>query len=100
VEQIYAYRLANRPALAAWTAQAGAATGFESRDRLGGIRAPTLVLTGTADNVIDHRNSELLAEGIPGARLERFDGGGHLFLWEEPEHFAAVAGDFLAEGGA
>ena len=97
VEQIYAYRLANRPDLAAWTAQAGAAAAFDSLDRLGGIRAPTLVLTGTADNVIDHRNSHVLAEGIPGARLEHFAGGGHLFLWEEPERFAAAVADFLEE---
>ena len=100
VEQIYAYRLVNRPDLAAWAAQAAAGAAFDSRDRLGGIRAPTLVLTGTADNVIDHRNSELLAQGIAGARLEHFHGGGHLFLWEEPERFAATVGDFLAAGGA
>ena len=51
----------------------------------GEVHAPTLVLTGTADEVVDPRNSELLAERIPGARLERFEGAGHLFFWQEPQ---------------
>jgi 3-oxoadipate enol-lactonase len=95
VEEIYAYRLAHRPALEAWQSQGAASLGFDVFDRLGEIRTPTLVLSGTADNVIDFRNSELVAEGIPGARLELFEGLGHLFFWEEPERFAGTVRGFL-----
>ena len=95
VDEIYAYRLAHRPALEAWQSQGAAGLAFDAIDRLGEIRVPTLVLTGTADNVVDHRNSQLLADGIPGARLELFDGLGHLFFWEEPHRFAQAVGDFL-----
>jgi 3-oxoadipate enol-lactonase len=95
VDEIYAYRLAHRPALEAWQAQGAASLSFDAFDRAGEIRVPTLVLSGTADNVVDYRNSELLAERIPGARLELFEGLGHLFFWEEPERFARAVTGFL-----
>ena len=60
------------------------------------IDAPTLILHGTADAVVDTGNAELLAQRIPGARVELFDGGGHLFFWEQPERFVAVVEEFLA----
>jgi pimeloyl-ACP methyl ester carboxylesterase len=96
VEEIYAYRLANPPDLAGWQAQAAAGASHDAYDRLSQIAAPTLVLHGTADNVVDYRNSELLAERIPNARLELFPGAGHLVFWEQPERFAAAVGGFLA----
>ena len=40
------------------------------------IAAPTLVVAGTADQVVDPRNSQLLADAIPDARLELIDGVG------------------------
>jgi pimeloyl-ACP methyl ester carboxylesterase len=95
VEEIYRYRLGHRPHPEAWQWQAAASMGFDAFDRAGRIRVPTLVLTGTADNVVDPRNSDLLAQAIPGARLERFEGLGHLFFWEEPERFARVVKEFL-----
>ena len=41
------------------------------------------------------RNAPLLAEVIPGARLELYEGLGHLFFWEEPERVAADLRSFL-----
>ncbi len=35
-------------------------------------------------------NGEAIAARIPGARLELFEGVGHLFFWEEPERSAAL----------
>ena len=96
VDEIYAYRLANQPPLPGWQAQAAAGAAFDGSTRLGEIGMPTLVLHGTADNVVDHRNAEILAREIPGARLEWFEGCGHLFFWEEPERFARVVTEFLA----
>lgn len=96
VDEIYAYRLANRPPLPGWQAQAAAGASFDGSARLGEISIPTLVLHGTADNVVDHRNAELLAREIPDARLEWFEGCGHLFFWEEPKRFARIVTEFLA----
>jgi pimeloyl-ACP methyl ester carboxylesterase len=95
VDEIYAYRLAHQPPLDGWQAQAAAGAAFDGFDRLGDIRAPTLVLTGLEDKVVDPRNVQLLNDGIAGSRVELFPGGGHLFFWEQPERFAAVVTEFL-----
>jgi 3-oxoadipate enol-lactonase len=99
VEQIIAYRLASPQDPAAWQAQAAAGMSFDALSRLERIAAPTLVLQGTSDVVVDPRNADVLATRIPGARLELFPGTGHLFFWEEPERFVEVVSDFLSEGG-
>jgi pimeloyl-ACP methyl ester carboxylesterase len=95
VDEIYAHRRAHPPDLGGWQAQAAAGTTFDALDRIGAINAPTLVLHGTADNVVDHRNGELLAERIPNVRLRLFPGAGHLFFWEQPELFATAIREFL-----
>ena len=52
---------------------AGGRRAWDSRDVDARIAAPTLVLAGTADNVVDHRNAELLADADPrrAARADR-----------------------------
>jgi 3-oxoadipate enol-lactonase len=94
VQRILALRLANPFDPEGWQAQAAAGAAFAGLDRLGQIQAPTLVVTGTEDVVVDPRNSELLAERIPEARLERVLGG-HLFFWEDPSRFVALVKKFL-----
>ena len=95
VEEVLAYRVAHRPRLEGWQAQAFAAFGFDTNGRLAGIQAPTLVVHGTADNVVDHRNAQLIADAIPGARLELLSDAGHIFMWEQPERFAELVTEFL-----
>ena len=95
VEQILAHRLAAPQDPAAWAAQAAAGATFDAYDRLGSLTAPTLVQAGSEDVVVDPRNSELLVELLPDARLVAFPGTGHLFFWEEPERFVATVGAFL-----
>jgi pimeloyl-ACP methyl ester carboxylesterase len=63
--------------------------------RLGEITVPTLVVHGTADNVVDAGNAPLIANAIPGARLELFEGVGHLLPWERPEELVALVEGFL-----
>ena len=96
VDEIVELRQANPPDPAGWAAQAAAAASFDGSARLAEIVAPTLVLHGDADQVVDVRNAELLAARIPGARAERFAGAGHLFFWEQPERFVAAVTEFLA----
>jgi pimeloyl-ACP methyl ester carboxylesterase len=95
VERILAHRIATAQPLAAWMAQAAAGASFDAWDRLPGLQAPTLVLHGSGDAVVDPANADLLASRIPGARVERFEGCGHLLFWEEPERFAEIVGEFL-----
>ena len=59
------------------------------------MRVPTLVVHGTADNVVDVGNARLLADAIEGARLQLFEGVGHLLPWERPQEFTALVEGFL-----
>jgi len=94
-EEIYAYRLDRAPALEAWQAQAYAGATFDAYERISQIAAPTLVLQGGADTVVDPRNADLLVERIPDARLELVPDRGHLMMWEEGEMIAPVIREFL-----
>jgi pimeloyl-ACP methyl ester carboxylesterase len=50
------------------------------RDRLGRVRAPTVVVHGTDDLVFPPEHARALAAAIPGARLLLLDGFGHATL--------------------
>lgn len=94
-EEIYAYRLARAPSLEAWQAQAYAGATFDAYERIPQITAPTLILQGGADTVIDPGNAQILAERIPSARLELVPDRGHLMMWEEGEMLAPIVKEFL-----
>jgi pimeloyl-ACP methyl ester carboxylesterase len=78
VEEIVRYRLDHRPTRAAWLAQASAAGAFSSRSALAALDTPTLLIHGMEDNVVDPRNSELLAQALPDAELLLVPCTGHL----------------------
>jgi 3-oxoadipate enol-lactonase len=71
-------------------AQLQAITSHDTSERLSTIRAPTLVLHGTADRLLESVNGELVARLIPGSRLELLEGAGHMFVWEQPQRAAAL----------
>ena len=95
VERILRNREATAQPFDAWSAQAAAGAAFDAFDRIEEIAAPTLVLHGTEDAVVDSRNAALLERRIPDARVELFPGGGHLFFWEQPDRFVEVVTEFL-----
>ena len=66
-------------------------------DRLPSIRAPTLVITGDADRLTPPENSRLLAQRIPGARLELLPGAGHDFTTDQPERSVDIVSAFLLD---
>ena len=96
VDEVFAYRQQHPPDPAGWAAQAAAGASWDADGRLARIVAPTLVVAGTADAVVDPRNAQLLADAIPGAKLELVDGAGHLPFWERPGEFAALVERFLS----
>jgi pimeloyl-ACP methyl ester carboxylesterase len=81
-------------------AQVQAVLKHDTSERLAQIAAPTLVVHGTADQMLSSANGELVAELIPGARLELLDGVGHLFFWEQPERAAALIAEHVAAARA
>jgi pimeloyl-ACP methyl ester carboxylesterase len=63
---------------------------YDARPWLGTIRAPTLVLCGTADPVVPLRHAETLAAHMPNARFVAIDGAGHIPL---TDHRVEVEGE-------
>ena len=77
-------------------AQLQAITAHDTSARLAEIRAPTLVIHGTDDQMLPVGNGEIVAGLIPAARLELLEGVGHLFFWEQPERAAQLVRDHVA----
>jgi pimeloyl-ACP methyl ester carboxylesterase len=93
IQELYDRRIANPPDPAGWQAQAAAGLTFAGVDDA--ITAPTLLVTGTEDNVVDPHNSDVLAERIAGAEVQRIDNAGHLFFWEQPDAVVRIISEFL-----
>jgi pimeloyl-ACP methyl ester carboxylesterase len=66
------------------------------RRRLHRIAAPTLLCWGAYDRVAPLVCAKVWAAEVPGARLEVFEGSGHVPHLEEPTLVAAAVGDFCA----
>jgi 2-succinyl-6-hydroxy-2,4-cyclohexadiene-1-carboxylate synthase len=81
--------------LAASLVYAGQGAMEPLHDRLGEVRAPTLLIVG-ADDAARPRAEEVAA-GIPGARLAIVAGAGHAPHLERPDRFHALVLDFLTE---
>jgi 3-oxoadipate enol-lactonase len=64
-------------------------------DRLESVRVPTLVLVGDKDE-FQREPAELLAKRIPGARIVRIAGGGHLLNLTSPAEFQRAVEAFLS----
>ena len=58
-------------------------------DRLHRIKAPTLIAAGRHDGIAPPEIQRNLAEAIPGAELELFDGG-HMFFLQNPRAFPRI----------
>ncbi len=65
------------------------------RARLGEVGVPTLVVVGTEDEETPPSYSRVLADAIPGARLELVDGAGHLSNLERPDEVSRLLAGFL-----
>lgn len=65
-------------------------------ERARGITAPTLVIFGRDDRIINPSAAESFRERIAGSEVVMLDGVGHLPMEEAPEQTARVIQDFLA----
>jgi pimeloyl-ACP methyl ester carboxylesterase len=59
------------------------------------VQCPTLILWGRDDRLIPLAHGQFYARQIPGARLEVFDGCGHMVPFEQPERWSAAVLEFL-----
>ncbi len=77
-------------------AQMQAIAAHDTSARLSGLGMPTLIVHGTADDLIPVQNAHVLAGHLPAAHLELLDDAGHLFFWEEPLRSAELVRDLAA----
>lgn len=66
-----------------------------SYSRLGQIKQPTLLITGTEDVIPPPINSFIIGEKIPGAWVVQIKGGGHGLIYQYPEDFSKAILTFL-----
>jgi len=66
-------------------------------DRLGEIKAPTLIIVGEEDRSRPPHEARKMAELIPGARVEVLPEAGHISNLEQPERVNSLLLSFLQE---
>jgi pimeloyl-ACP methyl ester carboxylesterase len=96
LEAMLAESLVNPTPMDTILKQTVAIQSFNSYDRLGEIKAPTLVIHGDADLLVPHANGKILAERIPGAEFVTLPGAGHMFFWEQPAQAGKAIVEFLS----
>jgi 3-oxoadipate enol-lactonase len=69
---------------------------MDLRERLGGIRAPTLVVSAAEDPAAPPEHGELIRDSIPGAGFEVIPGASHLANMQRPEAVTREILDHLA----
>ena len=65
--------------------------------RLHRITAPTLVVTGSEDQIVPAAYANEVTSRVPNSRAEVIHDTAHLPMLEQPEQFARIVSDFLAE---
>lgn len=65
-------------------------------ERLGDVRAPTLVVHGRRDVAGYREIARVIAAGVPGAQRHELPTAGHLVNLEHPDEFNTAVLDFLA----
>lgn len=87
----------NPPDTKAYLRQLQFCKNHDTIERLGLIRAPTLVTTGLHDILTSPIQGRELADRIPGARYVEFAEASHGLIFEEPAGFSRLLMDFVEE---
>jgi pimeloyl-ACP methyl ester carboxylesterase len=59
------------------------------------LKAPTLLIWGSKDPIMEEDVRQSLRDALPGAKVKIFDGLGHNPFWEDPRGVAGVINEFL-----
>lgn len=60
------------------------------------IKAPTQIIWGRQDQVLDVSGAEVLSNAIPGSQVEVLENCGHSVVMERPRKSAKLIVDFLS----
>lgn len=74
-------------------------SGWSVMDRLGDIKAPTLILAGRDDFQFPPEHQAILADRIPNAQLTLIERAGHNAPMERPDEVVEIIRRFLARPG-
>lgn len=88
--------LRSRPTPANMVRQLDSGQNFDTRARLGEIKAPTLIIHGSDDILFPISCGKELASGIPGAKLFTLEGGAHGAYLEMADKLMPEVMSFLA----
>lgn len=99
VEEVLQLRTRTAQSPIGWQGQAAAGTTYDGAGRAATIEAPTLLLQGTHDAVIDPTNASSLDELLPDSRLVWLERAGHLSFWERPREVADRIVEHLTADG-
>jgi pimeloyl-ACP methyl ester carboxylesterase len=80
-----AHRVSSLPEPLAYLHQAAAVATHDAYERLNQMAVPTLVVHGEQDVFVPPANALVLAERIPGARLQLWPDAGHVYTIDEPQ---------------
>jgi pimeloyl-ACP methyl ester carboxylesterase len=84
------------PTMRGYTLQMTAFSAFHSLPWLHRVAQPTLVVSGTHDNLMPIANSAVLAAYLPHARLHVVPGWGHYLLFDPASRAPAAVAEFFA----
>jgi pimeloyl-ACP methyl ester carboxylesterase len=65
------------------------------RPRIHQIHVPVMGMFGDRDNIVHPNQWQPLQQGLPGARIERFQNAGHFIMLDEPQSFMRKLKSFL-----
>lgn len=71
--------------------------GDDLTETLPRVKARTLLVWGSRDNLVPVSAGKAMQRLITAARLEVIEGGGHVVMWDHAEAFNRLAGEFLSE---
>ncbi|XP_044158085.1 monoacylglycerol lipase abhd6-A-like [Bufo gargarizans] len=69
---------------------------YSLQDNMHKITAPTQIIWGRQDQVLDVSGAEVLANAIPGSQVEILENCGHSVVMERPRKSAKLMADFLS----
>jgi pimeloyl-ACP methyl ester carboxylesterase len=76
----------------------GATTYTDLQSTLPRLKAPTLLIWGSKDPLMEEPVRKTLRNALPGAQVKIFEGLGHNPFWEDPAAVARVINAFLGAG--
>jgi pimeloyl-ACP methyl ester carboxylesterase len=74
-----------------------ACNAFDVLGRMGEIKVPALVISGTVDPLTPVKYGRYLADHIPNSRLTIIEGAAHMMALEQPEAVATAVRTFIKE---